>query len=138
MELIDNTDRTRLRGRNLLLTITAVAAVLQIVKAVFHHAWPTLGQWSQLLMVVSMFAWLWDGYNWARIGTSLYYLAVSMAGGLTLFRMWSKAVPSGVVMVLLFIAVTAWIATAISFSPSIRHYLVCRRTQLRGATSPVL
>jgi hypothetical protein len=121
-------DPLRNRGRAWLLGITLVAAILQIAKLAIVGTWPTLGQWAQMLMVVSMFTWLWDGYNWARIATALYYLAVSVGAILVIVLGWPQADRTGLLMLLSFAVVTLSMAGILWFSSSIRHYVLTKRT----------
>ena len=120
------------RGRTLLVAVTLVALALQAIKlgarVMILHRWPTAAQWGQLALVVWMVMSLWEGHNWARIATALYYTLAAAVGVVMLLVMWPEANTSLRVVSILIVLLAGGVSIVLWLSPALRLHLAERRS----------
>lgn len=118
-------------GQTLLLLVTLIAVALQALKlgsrAVLLEQWPTASQWGQLALVTWLLISLWEGKEWARVVTMLFYAFAAVVGVSVLCLMWSKAPMSLRVGSLLIVLLACTNALILGLSRSIRAYMAERR-----------
>lgn len=119
------------RGRNRLIGVTLTALAHQIIKlgsrGVFLHQWPTAGQWGQLALVVWLVISLWEGKEWARIATALFYSLATLLGAVATAIIWSKVGVALRIVTLLTLVITAGISATLWFSDAVRAYMAAQR-----------
>ena len=118
-------------GPTLLLLVTLIAIALQAIKLgsrlIVLEKWPTAGQWGQLAVVIWLLIELWEGKEWSRVVTMLFYVAASIVGVIVLCIMWPKAPTSMLVVSTFIVLLAATNALILGLSRSLRTYLAERR-----------
>jgi hypothetical protein len=119
------------RGRTLLLTVTLIALALQALKlgsrGVVLGEWPTASQWGQLALVAWLMMSLWEGKEWARVVSMLYYAFAAIVGAIALYLMWPKAQASLRLVSTLIVVLAGLVVMILAFSGTLRTYMAERQ-----------
>jgi hypothetical protein len=119
------------KGRTQLVAITLIALALQAIKLVSRgvllQKWPAGGQWGQLCLVLWLLFCLWEGKEWARVVSGVFYTLGSIVAVVVLIIMWSGAPASLRVVSILTLVLTSWVSFVLWFSDDLSIYLAERR-----------
>ena len=119
------------RGRTLLRTVTLIALALQALKlgsrGVVLGQWPTAGHWGQLALVTWLMISLWEGKEWARVVSMIYYAFAAVVGAIALYLMWPNAEASLRLVSALIVVLAGLVVMILAFSSRLRTYMAERQ-----------
>ncbi len=119
------------KGRTQLVAITLTALALQAIKLVSRgvllQKWPAGGQWGQLCLVVWLLFCLWEGKEWARVVSGIFYTLGAVVAVVILAIMWPGAPASLRVVSLLTVVLTVYVSAVLWLSDALSVYLAERR-----------
>ena len=129
-------DENTHRGRTLLVAVTLVALALQAIKLVSRgvllQKWPAGGQWGQLCLVVWLLFCLWEGKEWARVVSVVFYTLGSIVAVVLLVVMWSGASAPLRVVSVVTVALSTWVSFVLWLSDDLSVY----HAERRAASAP--